>query len=108
MKQIEKIPLDNRLRRAGAKGSTPRFLHLYRFYLDVYLFGMAELAGDDRILTDVLEGFLPPYLSQYQEMPLLMEFVAESRDLSRRKLGELLYQVLVRPVAEIEEGRHEA
>ena len=34
MKQIEKIPLANRLRRAGAKGSTPRFLHLYRLYLD--------------------------------------------------------------------------
>lgn len=108
MKQIEKIPLANRLRRVGAKGSTPCLLHLYRFYLDVYLYGMAELAGDGRILTDILEEFLPPYLSQYQEMPCLMEFVAESRDLPRRKLGELLYQVLVKPVAEIEERRHEA
>ena len=108
MKQIEKIPRDNRLRRAGAKGSTPCLLHLYRLYLDTYLYNMAELAGNDRILTDVLKGFLPPYLSQYQEMPCLVEFVAESRDLPRRELGELLYQVLVRPVAEIEEGRHEA
>lgn len=103
MKQIEKIPLTNRLRQAAAKQSTPQFLHIYRFYVDTYFNSLAELAGDDRSLTEILDGALLSRLAQYEEAPLLVDFVAESMELPRWELGELLYQVLVKPLAELEE-----
>lgn len=104
MKQIRKIPLAQRLRQAGAKQPTPSFLHIFRFYLDAYFNGLAELAGDDRVRKDILERALRPYVAKYEEMPLLVEFVAEGMELSRREWGELLYQTLIRPFAVIEEG----
>ena len=104
MKQIKKIPLAQRLRQAGAKQPAPCFLHIYRLFLDTYFNGLAEMAGDDRVRTDILEGSLRPYVSKYGEMPLLVEFVTESMDLPRWELGELLYQVLVKPFAAIKEG----
>lgn len=104
MKQIEKIPLANRLRQAGAKQPTPDFLHIYRLYLDTYFYGLAR---DNRDLTEILDKTLLSHLAQYEEAPLLVEFVAESMELPRRELGELLYQVLVKPIAELEERGHE-
>ena len=105
MKQIEKIPLANRLRQAAAKQPTPYFLHIYRFYMDTYFYGLAELAGDNRDLTEILDKNLLSRLAQYEEPPLLADFVAESMELPRWELGELLYQVLVKPFAELEERR---
>ena len=105
MKEFKKLPLADRLRRASSGQAEPRFLHVYRLYLEAYFSGLSQLAGDGSLFTSAFQKILEPYAAECEDAPLLVAFVAESKDLPLTERTELLYQVLVWPFAEIQRRR---
>lgn len=100
----EKLPLAERLRRAaGREGETP-WLHVYRLYVDSFFYNLDNLTGG-HAYADTLDVVLAPWLEEYEDMPLLTRFVADSRKLLAADQVQLLYQVLVRPFAEIQKEK---
>lgn len=100
----EKLPLAERLRRAAGRVGEAPFLHIYRLYMDTYFYNLDILFGGSAY-ADTLEAVLSPYIQQYDEMPLLTRFVADSRKLPASDQTQVLYQVLIRPFAEIQKEK---
>lgn len=100
----EKLPLAERLRRAAGRVGEAPYLHIYRLYTDSFFYNMDIVLGG-HAYADALEAVLSPYIQQYDEMPLLTRFVADSRKLPAADQAQLLYQVLIRPFAQLQEEK---
>ena len=104
MADIPRIPLADRLRRAAAESGEPPYLHLYRLYVGSYFCGLDDLHGGSTY-ADTLDVALAPYLEKYETMPLLTTFVADSAELPAADQAQMLYQVLIRPFADLQQEK---
>ena len=104
MADTPKIPLADRLRRATAQQGQLPFFHIFRLYTDTYFYNLDILFGGTSY-ADTLEVLCGSCLQQYKEMPLLPQFVADSRKLPAADQAQVLYQVLIRPFADLQQEK---
>lgn len=101
---VSKIPLADRLRKAAAKENRMPYLHIFRLYVDSYFCNLDILFGGTAYY-DTMAVVLRSHLKEYEQMPMLTRFVADSRKLSAEDQRQVLYQVLIRPFAEIQKEK---
>lgn len=100
----EKVPLAERLQFAAIRECEAPYLHIYRMYVDSYCYNLDIIMGS-LAYADTLDVVLAPWLEKYETPPTLTRFIADSRELPAKDRTQLLYQLLVRPFAEMQEEK---